>query len=32
MGPVRLDVAFPLNRRDDIDDPFQFYIALGEAF
>lgn len=32
IGPVRLDVAFPLNRRDDIDDPFQFYIALGEAF
>lgn len=32
IGPVRLDVAFPLNRRDDIDDPFQVYIALGEAF
>lgn len=32
IGPVRLDIAFPLNRRDDIDDPFQFYIALGEAF
>ncbi|MDZ3835798.1 MAG: autotransporter assembly complex family protein [Rhodospirillales bacterium] len=32
IGPVRLDIAFPLNRRDDIDDPYQFYIALGEAF
>ncbi|MCU0894555.1 MAG: BamA/TamA family outer membrane protein, partial [Rhodospirillales bacterium] len=32
IGPVRLDIAFPLNRREDIDDPFQFYIALGEAF
>lgn len=32
IGPVRLDVAIPLNRRDDVDDPYQFYIALGEAF
>ncbi len=32
IGPVRLDIAFPLNPRSGTDDPFQFYIALGEAF
>ena len=31
-GPIRLDVAFPLNRRDGIDDEFQIYISLGQAF
>jgi len=32
VGPVRLDFAFPLNRRKDVDDSFQFYISLGQAF
>ena len=32
IGPVRLDFAFPLNRRKDVDDLFQFYISLGQAF
>ncbi|NIA71403.1 outer membrane protein assembly factor [Pelagibius litoralis] len=32
FGPVRLDVAFPLNRRDDVDDAFQFYVSFGQAF
>lgn len=32
IGPVRLDIAFPLNPRSGTDDSFQFYIALGEAF
>jgi translocation and assembly module TamA len=32
IGPVRLDIAFPLNRRKDVDDSFQFYISLGQAF
>jgi translocation and assembly module TamA len=32
IGPVRLDFAFPLNRRKDVDDRFQFYISLGQAF
>jgi translocation and assembly module TamA len=32
IGPVRLDFAFPLNRRKDIDDTFQFYVALGQPF
>ena len=31
IGPVRLDVAFPINRRDS-DDAYQFYISFGQAF
>ena len=31
IGPLRLDVAFPVNGRDR-DDTFQFYISLGQAF
>jgi translocation and assembly module TamA len=31
IGPLRFDIAFPLKRRDT-DDPFQFYISLGQAF
>jgi translocation and assembly module TamA len=31
VGPVRLDVGFPINKRD-VDDPVQFYISLGQAF
>lgn len=32
FGPVRLDVAFPLNPRDGVDETFQFYISFGQAF
>ncbi len=32
VGPLRLDVAFPINRREGIDDTFQFYVSLGQAF
>lgn len=32
IGPVRFDVAFPLNGRSDIDDPYEFYISIGQAF
>ena len=32
IGPIRLDVAFPLDRRAGIDDRFQFYISIGQAF
>ena len=32
VGPLRLDVAVPINRRHDIDDSFQFYVSLGQAF
>ena len=31
IGPVRFDLAFPLNGRDT-DDTFQFYISIGQAF
>lgn len=30
-GPIRVDVAFPLNPRD-VDDAFQFYFSIGQAF
>jgi len=32
VGPFRLDVAFPLNRRPSLDDAFQFYFSIGQAF
>lgn len=31
IGPLRLDVAVPLNGRED-DDAYQFYLSLGQAF
>ena len=31
IGPIRLDVATPINPRS-VDDPFQFYISIGQAF
>ncbi len=31
IGPVRLDVAVPVNPRQD-DDAFQFYISIGQSF
>lgn len=31
VGPIRLDVAAPINPRS-VDDPFQFYISIGQAF
>ncbi|MEM1277348.1 MAG: autotransporter assembly complex family protein [Pseudomonadota bacterium] len=30
-GPIRVDIAFPLNGRE-IDDTFQFYFSIGQAF
>ncbi len=32
IGPLRFDAGFPLNRRDGIDDSFQLYISIGQAF
>lgn len=32
IGPIRFDLAFPLNRRKDIDEHFYFYVSLGQAF
>lgn len=31
IGPIRLDLGFPLDRRDS-DDAFQIYVSIGQAF
>lgn len=31
VGPLRLDLAFPLDKRD-VDDSFQLYVSFGQAF
>ena len=31
FGPVRLDVAFPINGTPE-DDDFQIYVSIGQAF
>jgi translocation and assembly module TamA len=32
IGPVRADIAVPLNRRPGIDSAYQVYLSLGQAF
>ena len=32
IGPFRFDIAVPVNKRKGIDEDFQFYISLGQAF
>jgi len=32
MGPLRLDVGLPLDPRDGVDDDYQIYISIGQAF
>ena len=32
VGPLRMDIAFPLNPRRKIDPAFQFYFSIGQAF
>jgi translocation and assembly module TamA len=37
LGPIRVDIAFPLKRRKDlngrfIDSAFQLYLSVGQAF
>jgi translocation and assembly module TamA len=32
IGPVRADVAVPVNARPGIDDAYQVYLSLGQAF
>ncbi|TFH13284.1 MAG: hypothetical protein E4H02_12080 [Lentisphaerales bacterium] len=32
IGPLRLDVAAPLNRREGTDDSFQVYFSIGQSF
>lgn len=31
-GPLRLDIAFPINRRPGIDNHVELYISIGQAF
>ncbi len=32
IGPIRADIGVPLNRRPGIDNAFQVYFSLGQAF
>ncbi len=32
VGPIRLDLAFPLDRRPGIDASYQVYVSIGQAF
>lgn len=32
IGPVRLDLGFPLNRRKGLDSSYQLYFSIGQAF
>ncbi len=32
VGPLRLDVAFPLNKRPGKDNSFQLYFSVGQSF
>ena len=32
IGPFRLDIGFPLDRRPALDDHFQVFVSLGQAF
>ena len=31
-GPVRVDIAFPLSQRSDMDDSYQLYVSFGQSF
>jgi translocation and assembly module TamA len=32
LGPLRLDVAFPLDRRKEIDELYRILVSIGQAF
>ncbi len=32
IGPIRADLGIPLDRRPDVDDRYQFYVSIGQAF
>lgn len=32
IGPLRFDVAVPVNRRRKLDSSMQFYVSIGQAF
>lgn len=32
LGPLRFDLAVPLDKRDGLDDSYQIYLSIGQAF
>lgn len=32
IGPIRMDIGFPLRKRSQVDDSFQIYVSIGQAF
>ncbi|MCH9632464.1 MAG: Outer membrane protein assembly factor BamA [Chlamydiae bacterium] len=32
VGPLRLDIGFPLNKRRNVDSDYQIYFSIGQAF
>jgi len=32
IGPIRFDIATPINPSDDVDERVQFYISIGQSF
>ncbi|WNO07817.1 autotransporter assembly complex protein TamA [Teredinibacter sp. KSP-S5-2] len=32
FAPIRFDIAVPLDKRRDVDDEFQIYVSIGQAF
>lgn len=32
FGPIRFDIATPLTQKDDLEQNYQFYISIGQAF
>lgn len=32
VGPLRLDIAYPLKRRKHVDNSFQVYFSVGQSF
>ncbi len=32
IGPLRLDAGIPIDRRSDVDDLFQIYVSIGQAY
>ncbi len=32
IGPIRLDVAVPLNKREGVDSDYQIYVSIGQSF
>ena len=32
IGPIRLDVAVPVNKREGVDSDYQIYVSIGQSF